>query len=179
MVRWFFRKFQKFCDTEDFNFTYTLDINWSKSNEWCNRKMNWHFSHKYMPNCYELHKIKKSNNQWNCIYVQSNLSKKYWDIFFVGLALYVDLESGGKKWAISYIFIKINLDTSCNKLIITETEITNFIYKKKETIILFISLLKWISQYVWLTLNLGSSCNKLIIIETEITNFIYIKSRKQ
>ena len=99
--------------------------------------------------------------------------------FFVGLALYVDLESGGKKWAISYIFIKINLDTSCNKLIITETEITNFIYKKKETIILFISLLKWISQYVWLTLNLGSSCNKLIIIETEITNFIYIKSRKQ
>ena len=99
--------------------------------------------------------------------------------FFVGLALYVDLESAGKKWAISYIFMKINVDTSCNKLIITETEITNFIYKKKETIILFISLLKWISQYVWLTLNLGSSCNKLIIIETEITNFIYIKSRKQ
>ena len=49
--------------------------------------------------------------------------------FFVGLALYVDLESGGKKWAISYIFIKINLDTSCNKLIITETEITNLMYK--------------------------------------------------
>ena len=73
MVRWFFWKFQKFCDTEDFNFTYTLDINWSKSNKWCNRKINWHFSYKYMPNCYELHKIKKSDNQWNCIYVRYHI----------------------------------------------------------------------------------------------------------